>query len=439
MILYSLMRYIANLPIIPRVYASAKAVAAGHTLPPGKFVLLDPEERSDRTFLLQQSKRVGPVFKAIGGRRFLVCVVGLPVCQRFLQEHSENVTPVTMELESLFPKGFLRGMKRADHKHYRKSLMQAIDSEVMTRDSVALRAFVREGLAAYAANQQVGSSPPEVYIKTLNTIASGLLINVFFGAPFDSEPFETLMRMYDELGPNGLKSVIGKREKQIFETLRDYLLKLLETHTNDDRQWLRQSIMGRMHHQGALDATSLGNLIYMVEMGRFDMYSLFRWMSKYAADHPDVIDRISAEPQGNAPLADAFVLETLRMNQSERLMRVVHRNIMFDGHLIPKRSMVRLCLWESHKSSDSFPDPFLFNPDRFITHTFNKDQFSPFGIDHHSCPFSDISIKMSSVFISVLASGYTLESVEDGPPVRAKHHWQPARRFSLRLKERGAA
>ena len=106
----------------------------------------------------------------------------------------------------------------------------------------------------------------------------------------------------------------------------------------DDDPDLQKSIIGRMHNNGALDETSLGNLIYMVELGRYDIHCLLRWLSKYGGENPGVLELIRAEPNGKSHgkmlLSEACVLETLRLNQSERLMRVVNRDIVFDGYQI---------------------------------------------------------------------------------------------------------
>ena len=110
-------------------------------------------------------------------------------------------------------------------------------------------------------------------------------------------------------------------------------------------------IAQRIHQDGTLDDCMLGNLIYMVEIGRYDTRSLFRWVAKYASEHPDLLQKIKEEDQlalTAMPLSKAFVLETLRMDQSELLVRHVQRDIVFDGLLIPRYSTVRLCLWESH-------------------------------------------------------------------------------------------
>ena len=172
----------------------------------------------------------------------------------------------------------------------------------------------------------------------------------------------------------------------------------------------------------------------MVEMGRYDLRGLLRWISKYAAENPAWLERIAADADGSA--AEAFVLETLRMDQSERLMRRVRRDIVFDGFLIPKGSMLRVCMWEAHKSEHAFARPFEFDPSRFCANAPNSDQFSPFGLDHHQCPFASTSILLARQFLQVLARECRLRPVGGGAAVRGAYHWEPAPDFALQLQRR---
>lgn len=426
--------------LLPIVSVSCKAMRQKKRLPPGGFIALNLAELSDQQFLLKQSQRIGPVFKAIWGRKYCTCIVGLPLCRRFLDQHSNDVRPQSLELESLFPKGFLRRMQGEDHKKYRRLILKSIDSQIITRDSTLFEKIVTDELAAFQSQQIGDVCPPERYIETLKNSANRLLIYIFFGAQSGSDYFEKLEKMYNDLGPDGLVWVPEEKQKRIFNTIRDYLLNQLEKHIDNERSGLQRSIIGRMYCAGDLDETSLGNLIYMVEMGRYDLRLLFRWLSKYAAENSALLERIAAgntvAHDGRVSLEEAFVLETLRLNQSERLMRSVNRDINFEGFFIPQGSLVRLCLWESHKSSESFAEPFIFNPDRFIHQHPTKNQFAPFGLGNHSCPFAQISIKLSSIFIKMLAMNHKVEAIADGPPFRATFHWQPAEQFSVRLTER---
>ena len=130
------------------------------------------------------------------------------------------------------------------------------------------------------------------------------------------------------------------------------------------------------------------------------------------------------------------MLETLRTDKSERLTRIVERDLLFEGYLIPRDAYVRLCLWEAHHEPETFVKPFDFNPERFMRASYGLDQFAPFGLDHHLCPLADISIRLCVVFLWQLATRYRLQGVADGLPVRGAYHWEPALDFSVVLQRR---
>ncbi len=419
-------------------YAFDQATALGQDLPPGDLVQLNQIEWSDRHFILDQAARFGPVFKVLEWGKFTVCIVGLKECAQFLQDHDDDMTPVTMELKSLFSKGFLRQMGGADHRYYREALVRAISSTTATLPSEALEPVITENLSNYAANQDTSPNLRNTFIESLRTISSGMLIQLFFGARYGSAPFKKLMDSFQRLGPDGLVWRIEKVQEDAYEEIKQQLMDQRVGHRTTRDEWLPQSIIGTLQEQGALDETMIGNLIYMVEMGRFDTYSLFRWITKFAAENPPIVNHLSdvcqKDPTTGKTQTEAFVLETLRLEQIERLGRHVDRDILFGGYLIPKHAYVRLCLWESHKSPKVFPEPFRFNPERFTEKGYTNEQFAPFGLGKHRCPLANFVIHMCTQFLHALVVNYTVEPVDDGPPIRGTYHWEPAWKFAPRLK-----
>ena len=419
---------------IPRwtvYYAFTKALFSRHKLPPSELGDLEQLEKADRRYLIQLATRHGPIFKTVAWDDFWVCMLGLPLCTRFLQEHKDALLPVTLDLTHLFPKGFMRQMQGETHATYRAALNKVLRDDTPSRYTDKFEVLVINGLAAYANEQhhETGSTP-EAYITVLNRISSGMLLQLFFGAALNTDYYEELMAGYKKLGPHGLVWNPGPRQETAFKALCASIRSELSKHP--DRL---DGVAARLHQKGLLCETMLGNLIYMVEMGRYDTHGLFRWLSKYASEHPVYLQRIAkvvATDEGKR-LARAFVLETLRMDQSERLVRRVKSDIVFDGFFIPKYSTVRLCLWESHKSEEVFADPFTFDPERFLSGDISKVQFSPFGLDQHHCPMSGTAIAMSEIFIRVLAREYKIATVGDGDAVRGAYHWEPAAAFGVRL------
>lgn len=394
----------------------------------------------NRRFLLQHSAKFGPIFKVIAGNEFRVCILGLARGRSFLKEHRQHLAAMTLKLEDLFPKGFLRQMEGEDHRNYRKALVRAIQPADFTAYQAELATFARAELAVHATAHRDVAATAREYLGTLNRIASGMLVRVFFGASPGTASFDRILAAYGKMGPDGLVWEIGDRQREGFAEIREHLMAEYVRDPARRPPGAAESILGRLVDDGAVDETSLGNLIYMVEMGRYDTYSLFRWLSKYAGAHPSFAERVADEEPSDPTMAgsftEAFVLETLRTDQSERMIRRVKQDIVFDGFLFPRDTTVRICLWEAHQSDEAFLDPSSFNPQRFLTGNPGPDDFSPFGLDHHQCPLGDVAIRSGAVFLQSLVRGYQVHPVEDGLPVRGTYHWEPASQFSVRLEPR---
>jgi cytochrome P450 len=423
-------------------YAMLRGAFSRHQLPPGNLADLEALEKSDRYYLLHQSAEVGPIFKAKGPEHFWVCITGLSRCRRFLQEHSKSLQGYMHDLEPLVPNGALRRMEGEVHRKYRRALISGIRVDELFREDAMLYDIVAKGLETFAATQDDGADPTAGYRMALNSIATASLLKVFFGAEPGTPLFEALIRGYQKLGPFGLVWNIGKPQEIAFGEIRDALRDFMASEECNASGAFANSIAGKLSVDNLLDDTLLGNLIYMIEMGRYDQSGLLRWLSKYAAAEPELLARLSGESKteadGEHSFAKAFVMETLRTDKSERLTRVAQRDIVFDGYLIPRNTFVRLCLWEAHHSAEIFKRPFEFNPDRFLQTTYGGDKYSPFGLDHHLCPIGDISMRLAIIFLRQLSADYHLETLGDGLPIRGAYHWEPAVDFGVRLSKNRA-
>ena len=428
-------RIVKPLPDRPAWFAVAqayrRALRAGRRLPPGDLSDIGEGERVHRTLLLDRGQRYGPVFKGLMERRLTVCVIGHSLSRRLLKDHASVLQPVSIRLEALFPHGFMRRMEGSTHRDYRKALVQGVHG--LDIDSFATRAesIAARELAAHAADPRRGASYRD-WSELLARIAASSLIELFFGPEPGHPAHERLLAAYEKLGPHGVVWHVTSRQIDAFEQLRAAVSSL-----GSDAGGL----LGGMLVHGELDATLLGNLVYMVELGRYDLRGLLRWITRYAADHPAWLARIAGEsrapaPDGSPSAAEAFVLETLRLDQSERLMREVKDDFVFDGWLIPKGAQVRACMWEAHKDVRSFPQPFVFDPDRFLAGAARGDAFSPFGLDHHHCPFAGASVQIGVAYLRALASRYDVRQRGAEPAVRGPYHWEPSPRLEITLAPR---
>ena len=412
--------------------AYARVLWTRKPLPPGDLVDIGELERGDRTLLIDRAAQYGPVFKGLMDGRVVVCVLGHDLGRRLLKERATSLRPLTVELESLFPHGFMRGMEGEVHRDYRRALVQGVQALDLGALSPRFEGIASDLLAGYAADPAQGTSP-QLWASALAQIAASSLITLFFGVEPCHPAHARLLAIYHRLGPHGVVWHITRRQADAYE---DICLELASLEGNAG------GLLGRLQGKGPVDATLLGNLVYMVELGRYDLRGLLRWVSRYAAEHATWMERILAEsadthgdPRGPSA-AEAFVLETLRMDQSERLMRDVKADFIFEGWLVPSGSLVRVCMWEAHKEPMAFPQPFEFNPGRFLGDAPAGDWFSPFGLDHHHCPLAVPAIQVAIAFVRALARGYIVCSRGAEPAVRGPYHWEPSPRFEVALEPR---
>jgi cytochrome P450 len=397
--------------------AVVRSIFAGRPLPPGDYLPLDVAERGNRLLLLERSRQIGQVFKGLTENRVVICVTDASQARQLLKDHAADLVPVSIDLRRLDPAGFMRQMQGETHRCYRRDLIDALKSVQSASQTGVFEAITLDALEAFALEPPAGDS---AWSKALSRIATGMLVHAVFGAAPGSSSYQRLLHLYGLLGPTGVAWTIGPRQIEAFDALRSEIAGLPRTN----------GVCAELAGRGTLDATMLANLIYMVELGRYDMRGLFRWISKFAAQHPGHYEEAANEGEDRSA-SEAFVSEVLRLEQSERLMRNVLRSFVWNGMLIPKGALLRICMWEEHKRPDLFEDPFAFRPDRFRNAT--RPSFSPFGLDHHRCPFASLTMLMGSVFLRTMARNFRISASGGEPPVRGPYHWEPAPGFSVEL------
>jgi hypothetical protein len=263
---------------------------------------------------------------------------------------------------------------------------------------------------------------------------TSILMRMIFGIVWDSPALNLLPDQLDRFGPVGpideMDAVAVVRFAEIRKTVVAEIGRLKTSATQVP------SLLGHMLSTGTLDETLLGNLIQTLQTSRYDLFGLVLWLTQFLAGAPDLPARIRDRndgPAGPRNLATAAVLETLRLAQSEYLRRRATTDIAFDGYLIPRGSLVRICIWEGHRDPASFADPTAFFPDRFLDKEYPLTVYAPFGLDHHRCAGADWTIDIGTMFAEILARGYRLALASVGPPVGGHHHFEPGPAFAVRL------
>ena len=418
----------------------------GHSrgLPPGPLTIAPLNPWRDHLFYQKQAARYGPIFKMSHFLQPMVCVVGLKQALELLRRYDDVLSVAPLPFNRFIPGGFLRYMDRASHTVYRTTFHSAFTRDVIKSCEPFTVHAVRQELSHMA---ECCSRAPATGIQPadhLDRMLFAIFVRIFFGIPPDSEHFtrlQTLYRVIDFRNSarasyreviSALDEVTVIIQQQIIRSLQ-----LMKQNENLNCSFLAEII--RADPRAAHDQTVLGNLIYILQTSWRDVAGLLLWTLKMLSDHPEWATRVREElalsgkendKESNC-LASRIVMETLRLEQSEYLMRKVRKEIRFNGFVIPKGWLLRICIRESHRSAEVYENPDTFNPNRFLTHDYTRSEHSPFGASRISCLGEHLTMTIGRIFVNELARGFDWKVVRDGPREFGGFHWKPSSKFRI--------
>jgi cytochrome P450 len=402
-------------------------------LPPGEMNADDSAIDSSQGHLLGLSQAYGPVFKVWWHGKITTCVIGLATCHEFLRENAGKVRADTVDFSDVFPHGFLRAMEGDTHQKYKQAFVSAMRGVAIDEHKGDLKRLFWTHLAPLHDDES-GIRESQI-AKIAKACATSAMIRLIYGADGDSQLGSSLAAAHDFYVPNGTPVVIRDREKQAFAAIKSLLaphVQTLERGAPGPSCLLKSFI-----ESGKLDETALGNLIQMVEFGRYDTHGLWRWIVHFLARNPGVLRSIRQErsPEMRSRLAQMTVYETLRLEQSEAVVRIVTKPFVFSGFTFAANTRVRLCIWESHKDERNFAKAYEFRPERFLNGAPPPDQYAPLGLGHHKCLGANWTFAVGAIFVECLAERFDLQAIADAQMVMGHFHFEPgpAETASFRL------
>lgn len=406
-------------------------------LPPGSLRIFTNTWSDDR-FYLKQAALHGPIFKTSNFLRPAACIVGLERGIQLLREEEEKLETPWLPFSEYVPGGMLRYMREPQHQLYRSIFRRALAPRIIKQFEPVFEEYIRLGLKAMAT-QSSASSAGINPLPQLDQMMLELWLGLFFAIERDSPEWKLLLALYPVIDIANPRKASPQQVRDAVSDIENVVKQQLERWRDEAPPCLLAAILEDDPSQ-ARDPVVIGNLIYMLTTTGSDMSALFCWILKKACDNPEWLERVASESQpanvsASLPLADRFVMETLRMRQSEFIYRAVVRDIDFHGYRIPKGWLLRICVWESHRNPDVFPEPDRFNPDRFLNRSYTRNEYSPFGASTHACLAQYLVTLVASIFVRELAAGFELTSPSrSSPELASSRHWAPGAAFRIDLK-----
>jgi cytochrome P450 len=382
-------------------------------LPPGSLGLGRTAPFRHVGFYAAEARRHGPVFKLSQLFRPTVCVVGLHEGSETLRRHDAQLRTPAIPLSGLVPRGSLRYMPPHDHAVYRRLLHEALRSTDLDRAATTARAAARRELGTLAA---AGLSPSR---SDLDRIAFPVLVESLFGLDPDGEPAAWMHELRERLP---IENVLLRR-RRARRSLRE-----LCTLARSERG--EPSVLAALGERA--DDTAVGNLVLMLRTGGADLTSLLHWVLYELALAPSWLERVREDPDASRRV----VLETLRLEQSEWILRRADADLDLAGYRVPRGWLIRVCVRESHRDPRVFPNPERFHPDRFIRRPGSR-KFAPFGISRVTCLGDRLTLVVAQALVEELAEGFELRLLDGGRRVFRGMHWAPGPDFRVELVARG--
>jgi cytochrome P450 len=438
--------------LVPFAVVAAAGLAAGlwmarpsagraDGLPPGSLSLIPVRQFVDQEFVERQIDRLGAVTKTtwptLTGSG--VCVHGLRRSAELLRDR-DSLAPVGIAFDPLIPAGFLRNMAPPEHRRYKRLFQDALTDEVVEANLDSFDGAVHDLLAALASAGDGGTDPRPHLLRASAAAYVPLLLGVERGSAEAARALE----IYDEIGEFFEPPAADSKERRAFQAAADELDRILRHGAAQALEALEAgreptpSIVSEIARSepAALDDPNVTlNLVFLLRTSSTDVGSLLHWALKTLGDHPEWCARVRDDRTDG--VARRVVLETLRLHQSEFIQRRVLQPLEIDGYRIPAGWFVRLCVRESHRDPAVFPEPGVFDPDRFAELRFSAYEYSPFGRLEHRCIGVTTTLELARIFVDRLCTGYDWGIVRDGPAEFNRYHWQPSRRFRVRLAARG--
>ena len=427
------------------------AYGTGRGLPRGSLDLLSPGPLLDPQYYPAAARTHGAFFKCVELTRSQVCVSSLAVGRQILSEHGGSLHPLDLPFHRFVPGGFLRRMDEPRHETYRRLFSAALSPRLVERWRDTLGAATARGLERLArASRSAGPEgvPPQPHVRDLVLEA---WMSVFFGIAPAAPAMARLRELY------AVTDIRHQRESDaaVLAALEEIEAIVRQSVSPEGAPSARgeapgtcvlREVVERQPH--ALDdPTAVRNLIYMLDTSAGDVSGLLMWVLKFLSDEPIWVARLRAEvsdlqasrPPGGDGLGSRIVAETLRLRQSEFVLREVTRPIRHRGLRIPGGWLLRISVQASHRDPHVFEHPDVFDPDRFLRKRPTRDEYAPFGLDRHACIGEPLARAMAEVFARELTR-YEWEVATDGPTQMSSwRHWEPSSRFRVRLAPRAPA
>jgi cytochrome P450 len=405
-------------------WRARRLTGGNHGRPPGSVSVTGSiQALAHRDAYQRDHRRYGPVFTSSQFGRPVVCVVGLERGQRLLRGHRQQLGPSPLPFTDQVMGGFLRYMDDDTHDLYGPAFRQAMSRAVTEAALPTTRQAVAHELSTLP-------STPVHPAAAMGRIATDTLMEALFGIDATTAEGVAFAAAHQRFAR---RTLLGGHRRTTSALVELRGLVAAQRHRLEVGDVEAVCALGEFMdaNNDLPDEICIDNLLFMLRIGAPNLQGLLVWLMQLLAENPGWLDRLGRTDGGTnegadggaaGDAVDAFVLESLRMAQSEYLYRRVTSDVDFDGMRLRRGQLVRLCVWESHQDPTVFADPGQFT-DRFAHQRHPQSEYCPFGLDGHACNAVGLVMMAARTVVHEVAADPGVGLVPAAGLTRGLRHW----------------
>lgn len=418
-------------------------------LPPGSsgFPLLGETLaflRDGFGFIDERLRRHGPVFRTHLLGRPAVVMAGPEACRAFIDpDNVERAASMPPNVQEIFGGTSLPLLDGDAHLTRKRQVLAGFDRAALERYAPAVQARVEALFRRFAEAAGAITLAPELKRLMIELIAE----NVMSLAP--SATTEALTKSFLTLadGITALPVPLPGTDYQRALRARDEILAVLRGEVERHRAASEGGApmgdgLGRMLEAKGAEGATLDDDAAVLELHHVQLagYIVFAELLASLVElsrRPDVLEALRSEVRSVAPSGPITLAALRSMTTLDRVVREVKRvtpmlPVVFGkakrafehgGYLVPEGNMVLLALHATNVWEPSFSGARAFDPERFARGEGADDAhvFVPHGPGRaessHHCAGTDYATLVMSLFLAVLARGYSFELVGEQAPL----------------------
>jgi cytochrome P450 len=313
-----------------------------------------------------------------------------------------------------------------EHLHRRRMVLPPFHGERMRAYEELIRKAILEDIAGWPIGE------PAAALPRMQALTFSVIMSCVFGVQEDERlgPLGDVLRemlawvtdmrrvlYFIMLGPDrleGLRSfrrVLDRVDREIFaEISRRRAMGDLE-----QRQDILSLLIGATDEDGKhlSDRELRDELMTMLLAGHETTATLIAWAVHELARDPQSQDRLAAEP---GAFTDAVITETLRLRPPvAAVVRRLLEPMSIAGYDLPAGTSVLPLTLLVHRRADLYPDPWMFDPTRFLDARPPAGGWFPFGGSVRRCIGASFAQFEAKIVLEELTKALTLSPVEQRP------------------------